>query len=89
MQPLQSLVYVLCVITSFVSMLLLLRSYRRSGSRLLLWSALAFVALAINNLLLFIDMLILPPDISLLAVRDIAALVAVGVLLYGFIWEID
>ena len=88
MQAVQSGVYLLCVLTSMAAMLLLLRAYRRNRTRLLLWSALAFVALAVNNLFLFIDIVLLP-DISLLALRHASALAAASLLLYGFVWEAD
>jgi hypothetical protein len=88
MRALPSAIYVLCFVTSFVVMLLLLRAFARSRSRLLLWSALAFIALAASNLLLFIDIVLLP-DVDLLPARQLSALAAVGLLLYGFIWEID
>jgi hypothetical protein len=52
----------------------------------LLWSALCFVCLAINNLLVVIDMLFLA-DVDLSVPRQLAAISGVGLLLYGFIWE--
>jgi zinc transporter ZupT len=88
MRALPSAIYLLCFLTSFAVMLLLLRAFARSRSRLLLWSALSFIALAISNLFLFADVVLLP-DIDLLPARQISALAAVGLLLYGFIWEID
>lgn len=88
MRILPSAIYLLCFVTSFVVMLLLLRGFAQSRSPLLLWSALSFVALAMSNLLLFIDIVLLP-DIDLLLARQLAALAAVALLLYGFIWEID
>jgi hypothetical protein len=69
-------------------MLLLLRSYRQNRTRLLLWSGLAFVALALNNFLLFLDIVVLP-SVNLLPFRDASAFAAVALLLYGFVWEID
>ncbi len=84
----QSIVYLLCCLTSFAAMLLLLRNYLLNGSPLLLWSAIAFIALAVNNLALFADIVLLPA-INLLWLREISNLVAVCVLLYGFIWEVD
>jgi hydrogenase/urease accessory protein HupE len=73
---------------SSVCMVLLIRGYRRSRSRLLLWCALCFVGLALNNLLLVIDLLLLPDtDLSLL--RTVVHLGALGVLIYGFIWEAE
>ena len=88
-QLFESTVYILCMVTSFVAMWLLLRSYRRNRSRLLLWSAAAFVAFALNNLLLFFDLVVLPASIDLRPVRALTALIGVAILLYAFIWEID
>ncbi len=88
MQLFEPTVYVLCFLTSFGAMLLLLRSYRQSRSRLLLWSATAFIAFAMNNLLLFADF-VLPPDIDLRPERTLTAFIGIAVLLYAFIWEID
>lgn len=88
MHTLEPAVYLLCFLTSVVAMLLLLRSYRQTRTRLLLWSALCFVALAINNCLLFVDIVLLP-DVSLLGYREASSLAAAALLLYGFIWEID
>ena len=88
MRLLQPGVYLLCFLTSFAAMVLIYRSYRQNRTGLLLWSAIGFVALAVNNLLLFVDIILLP-DVNLLPLRDISALVAVGLLLYGFVWELD
>jgi hypothetical protein len=84
----ESGVYLLCFVTSLTAMLLLVRSYAQRRTTLLLWSALAFVALAVNNLLLFLDVVILP-DVDLRLLRDVSALAAVALLLYGFTWEAD
>ncbi len=51
-------VYVLCSITSIVCAALLFRAYRGSGHRLLFLSALCFTGLAVNNILLLVDLLI-------------------------------
>jgi hypothetical protein len=88
MAALGPIVYLLCFITSTLAMLLLFRSYLRTRSRLLLWSALGFVALALNNFFLFGD-LVLFPSVDLLPARDVSALAAALLLLYGFVWEID
>lgn len=85
----QSGIYLLCAITSLTCLVLLARGYRRTGVKLLLWSALCFVGLALNNLLLFIDLVLLPTEVSLLYWRQGTTLVALSVLLYGFIWEAD
>ena len=80
-------VYLLCALTSGVCMFLLGAQYKRTRSRLLFWSALCFVGLALNNLLLFLDLVIFPTAIDLQLPRLIASAAAVGVLLFGFIWE--
>jgi hypothetical protein len=81
-------VYILCLITSCVCAALLLRAYFRSRTRLLLWTALSFVWLAINSLCLVADMVIFP-DVDLWLLRPSTALIAIAVLLYGFVWEAE
>ena len=88
MQLLPSAVYFLCCLASLVALWLVYRSYRVAPTRFMLWSTLAFVALAVNNVLLFVDVVLLP-DISLLPLRHAVALIAAGLLLYGFIWEAE
>ncbi len=79
--------YLLCAATALVCSLLLLRGYRRSKTRLLLWCGLCFLALALDNLALFVDLVLLPEtDLSLLPA--LAALVGIALLLYGLIWEV-
>ena len=80
------LVYVLCALTSVLCAGLLLRSYRSNKTRLLLWSTLCFVWLAINNILLFVD-IVLVPDISLQFWRTGSAFIALVLLTIGLIWE--
>jgi hypothetical protein len=83
---LQGVIYLLCVVTSLLCAYLLLRAYRQGRTRLLIWSALCFTLLAINNLVVAADVLFLP-DIDLTFVRLLTSLLAISVLLYGFIWE--
>jgi hypothetical protein len=83
-----TLVYTLCFLTSAVCAVLLLGSYLKTQTRLLLWSAISFICLAINNFLVLSD-LILFTDINLLPMRYIAAFAAVCCLIYGFIWETE
>ena len=85
---LPSAVYLLCIATSALCMVLLVRGYLRTGARLLLWSALCFVGLAVNNLVLFVDVVVLP-EIDLRLVRHIASLAGLSLLLYSFIFETD
>ncbi len=85
--PLEGIIYLLCVGTSVLCAYLLLRAYRRSGTRLLIWSSICFWLLALNNLVLAVDILLLPEnDLSL--IRTFTGLLAVSVLLVGFIWEV-
>jgi hypothetical protein len=85
---LPTVVYLLCFLTSTGCAILLARAYRGNGARLLLWSAAAFVLLALNNLTLVLDLVVfLEADLRL--VRHSFALAAVAVLLFGFIWDLD
>ena len=81
-------VYGLCLLTSGLCAALLFRSYGRSRQPLLLWSAACFTLLAINNLLVVFDMVVFS-SIDFSALRQLTALAAVGVLLYGFIFEVE
>ena len=83
-----AIVYSLCFLTSTACAWLLARSFKRSGTRLLLWSSLCFVLLAANNLVLIIDMLVLPA-VDLRLARLALSLSAVSVLLFGFIWDLE
>ena len=89
MADLSSILCLLALITSLACMLLLFRAYAASGMRLLLWSALCFVALSVNNVLLFVDLVIFPTEVDLRPWRLAAALVGLLFLLYGFIWEAE
>lgn len=79
-------VYLMCAVTSMFCAALLFRTYRRQHTRLLMWSTLCFVGLAINNILLCID-LVLVPSVDLSLVRNGTALAAVALLLVGLLLE--
>ena len=81
-------VYILCFLTSGACAFLLARNYRRTGTRLLMWSALCFLFLALNNGVVFIDALVLP-EVDLAVPRLALSLAAVSVLLFGFIWDLE
>lgn len=83
-----AIVYVLCFLTSSACAWLLGRSYLRSKTRLLLWSAISFVLLAGNNLALMLDLLVFE-DMSLRAGRLLFSLAAVCVLIFGFVWDLE
>lgn len=83
-----TVVYVLCFLTSSACAWLLGRSYSRSGVRLLFWSSICFVFLAMNNLVLVLDLVVWPqPNVDLRLPRILLALAAVASLIWGFIWD--
>ncbi len=79
-------IYSLCAVTSLLCALLLLRAYLKRRYRLLLWSALCFSGLALNNVLLVIDKLLVP-EVDLSILRTSVALAAMAVLIIGLINE--
>jgi hypothetical protein len=79
-------VYLLCALTALACAGLLLRGYARSGARLLLWAGLCFAGLTINNVLVFVDLVVVP-DVDLFTWRNVAALAGMAVLLYGLVWD--
>ncbi|MGH7716129.1 MAG: DUF5985 family protein [Vulcanimicrobiaceae bacterium] len=79
-------IYLVGIVTSITCAFLLLRSFCRSRVRLLLWSGLAFVGFALNNVLLYVDMLVVP-ETDLSALRLIPSVAGLGLLCYGLIWE--
>ena len=83
---LATLVYALCGLTSILCAALLARGYRQSGTRLLLWSALCFAGLALNNVILFIDLRVVP-TVDLSVWRSLPALAGLVVLIYGLVWD--
>lgn len=81
-----TVVYVLCAATSLLCAALLLRAYVAGRMRLLLWSGVCFVLLAANNVLLFLDKVVVTGTDLALA-RSLTALAGIAALLYGLIWE--
>jgi hypothetical protein len=78
--------YVLCMLTSIVSAVLLARGVRGPGGRLLLWASIFFVGMALNNLALVIDALYFSgQDWSIVA--NVIAAVSVLVFVYALVWE--
>jgi hypothetical protein len=77
-------IYVLCTATALLCAILLLRGYRRSRVRLLLWSGVCFALLAADNLFLFLDRIIFT-QVDLTNWRSPLGLVAVAFLLYGLV----
>jgi hypothetical protein len=79
-------IYILCALTSIVCTVLLWRGYRQSGARLLFWSALCFAGLALNNILLIVDVRVLT-HLDMSIGRSLPAVAGVLLLVYGLVWE--
>ena len=86
-ESLPAVVYLLCAITALACTLLLWRSYRRGGSRLLLLIGLCFAGLTVNNVLLPIDLIWLRTEVDLSVVRSAVGFASVAALLVILIWE--
>jgi Na+/melibiose symporter-like transporter len=87
MDTFKAVLFMIAVLTSFACMVLLFRAYLDTRLRILLWSALCFVGLTVNNLLLFADLVILPETVDLRVYRHAAALAGMLFMIYGFIRE--
>lgn len=82
-----AIVYLLCALTSLLCAIMLYLSFSKNGSRLIMWSMICFGCLALNNILLFVDKILLPEDVNLAVVRTIPGVIGVGILIWGFIWD--
>jgi hypothetical protein len=79
-------VYILSALTALLCAVRLLQAWRRTKLRLLFWSGLCFVVLTLSNTLLVIDLLV---GVDLFLWRNVSALAAMILLLYGLIWEME
>lgn len=79
-------VYILGALSSLLCSVLLFRQFAKSGQRLLLWSGLCFAGLTITNLLVFVDLVVLP-QVDLHLARLSITSIAMALLLFGLIWE--
>lgn len=79
-------VYILCALMSFACFYMLRRGYLQNRFKLLFWSSLGFLGFALNNILLFVDQVIIT-DVDLSVLRTIPALIGVVTLLYGLITD--
>ena len=79
-------IYSLCALTSVACAALLFRGYRHNRHRLLFWSALCFTMLTVSNVLNIFDRFVFP-NTDLAPARLATAAVAIGLLLFGLIWE--
>ena len=82
-------VYLLCALTSLACAVLLGRAYGRSKQRLLMWSTLCFAGLFINNVLTFVDLVVVPTEVDLHWLRSAVGFIAVALLAIGLLWEAE
>lgn len=82
-------VYILSSLLSVICAGLLFRGYLRHPSHLLLWSSLCFGFMAINGMILVVDLVLLP-DVNFngFTWRNLFAACGGSLLLFGLIWEL-
>jgi hypothetical protein len=80
------LTYLLCALTSVACSALLALQFRRTRNGLLLWTSVCFAGFALNNVLLFVDLVVVP-TVDLSVFRLVPALLGICALLYGLIRE--
>lgn len=81
-------VYILGTFVALLCGVLLARGYHCSRHRLLLWSSICFIGLALTNGLVFVDLVMLP-NVDLHLLRRATAGVSMILLVYGLIWDSD
>lgn len=86
MAEIRGLVYLLCTATALGSAVLLLRGGLSGGGRLLIWASLCFFAMALNNVLLYANFVLLPNVDITLAAR-LLTMVGIVLLNIGLIWH--
>ena len=79
-------VALLCAATAATCTVLLVRAWLASRLRLLVWSALCFALLTVNNVLLLLDLTALR-DVDLAIPRTATGLAGLLILLYGLIYD--
>jgi hypothetical protein len=81
-----AVVYVLCAVASIVCVVLLARAWAHERAPLLFWCLLCFVGLAANNLILFVDKVVVTgTDLALW--RALPAALGVAALAFGLVGE--
>lgn len=80
-------VYLLGMFTALACGVLLARGYRQSRQKLLLWSSICFLGLALSGALTFLDLSLLGPGTDLHMLRRAVTAVSILVLLYGLVWD--
>lgn len=82
----EAAVYTLSALISLACAVLLLRSFADTRAALLLWAGLCFAGLTLNNVMLFVDEVVVP-DADLSTWRALPALAGTLLLVYGLVWE--
>jgi Family of unknown function (DUF5985) len=80
-------IYIACALTSAACAWLLIRGYRASGTRLLFWAGLCFIGLTIDNVVLYVDLVLTPTSVDLFFYRTVPAALGLIVLMFGLIHE--
>ncbi len=80
-------IYLLCAGTSLLAAFLLMRQYLARRTGLLLWSMVGFAGLAVSNVLVYIDLVIVPGTADLSPVRAAVGAGAMLALVYGLVQE--
>ena len=81
-----AVIYSLCALVAALCTFLLLRGWIASRYRLLLWTGICFAGLTATNVLLFLDKIVFV-EADLTPLRMLVTLAAMGVLLYGLVWD--
>lgn len=84
-----ALVYMFCFVACAICAALLVRSWFKTRTRLLLWVAVSFTLLALNNFLLFADTTLTTAEMDLSPFRVVSAVIAVSILIFGLVWEAE
>jgi hypothetical protein len=80
------LVYLLCAVTCLVCAVMLFRGYQQTKVRLLFWSSLCFLGLMLDNIMLYVDV-VMVPDVNLAVWRKLPGFLATTLLVFGLVWE--
>lgn len=79
-------IYIACAITSAGCAWLLFRGYATSRTPLLFWAAVCFVGLTLDNVMVYVD-LVMVPQVDLFYWRVVPAAIGITVLIWGLIRE--
>ena len=88
MNAFKIILYLVAIVSSATCAVLLSRAYIRRHIRLLMWSAICFAGLTLNNMALFVDLVVFP-QVDLRLARQLPALLGMMCLLYGFIFDAE